>query len=448
MDTAEVAHLFSLDPLAGVKDPHGVTLIANTYWNGAPYHFREKVDADVEPLLLKAPDFREFHALYWTPRKTPKPRIAVIAMHPRVDFTRHYTFPRLLSRGIGCLGALTRNPNNDVDTVHEEIVLDLAACVRFLRERRGVEKVILIGNSGGGSLAALFQQQAEKRPEERIARSPDGFPTRLPKVDLVPADGLVLLAAHRGEGHVMLSCIDPSVVDELDPRKTDDSLDMYAPENGFREPPAWSRYSKEFLARYREAQRERVARIDAIALEKVARVREAIAVTEAPDFTSRPERERRALLRARHLEEVMVVYRTMANPHYVDDSLDPSNREYGSLLSPRPDLMNHKLLGFGRICTPRAWLSTWSGLRSNADLEKTLPEVTVPTLVVHAGRDKEIYRETDAVPVFRASGAADKSFLEIESGRHYFEPDFGQKRSPALEELMDHLIPWIEARFA
>ena len=36
----------------------------------------------------------------------------------------------------------------------------------------------------------------------------------------------------------------------------------------------------------------------------------------------------------------MVVYRTMANPDYVDRTLDPGPRDYGSLLSDRPDLMN------------------------------------------------------------------------------------------------------------
>src|SRR5690606_33044286 len=154
-----------------------MTIVANTYWGGAPYHFREKVEADVEPLLLKAPDFREFHGLYWTPRGNPRPEVAVVAMHPRVDFSRHYTFPRLLERGIGCLGALTRNPNNDGETVDGEIVLGLAACVRFLNERRGVRHVILVGNSGGGSLAALFQQQSTKPPAERIALAPGGLPT-------------------------------------------------------------------------------------------------------------------------------------------------------------------------------------------------------------------------------------------------------------------------------
>ena len=79
----------------------------------------------------------------------------------RVDFGRHYSFPRLLAAGIGCLGANTRNPNNDTDTVHEQIILDVGACVAHLRDR-GVRNVILLGNSGGGSLNAFYQAQAAR----------------------------------------------------------------------------------------------------------------------------------------------------------------------------------------------------------------------------------------------------------------------------------------------
>ena len=140
-------------------------LVSKTYWGGAPFNFRRPPrDAGVESRVLKAADGRELRALYWTPRDRPRPRVAVIAMHPRVDFTHHYTFPRLVEDGIGCLGANTRSPNNDTSTEHEEMVLDVAACVRWLREHRGVSTVVLLGNSGGGSLAALFQAQARLPP--------------------------------------------------------------------------------------------------------------------------------------------------------------------------------------------------------------------------------------------------------------------------------------------
>ena len=47
---------------------------------------------------------------------------------------------------------------------------------------------------------------------------------------------------------------------------------------------------------------------------------------------------------------------------YVDLSLGPSDRDYGSLSAHRPDLFNSGPFGFARMVTPEAWLSTWSGL--------------------------------------------------------------------------------------
>lgn len=423
-------------------------LISKTYWGGAPFNFRRKPrDAQVESLVLRTEDFRELHALYWTPAATPRPRIAVVCMHPRVDFTHHYSFPRLLDAGIGCLGANTRNPNNDVATVHEEIVLDVAACINFLRSRREVEVIILLGNSGGGSLSALYQAQANLPAGERIAVTPGGVSTRLPRATMPPADAMIYIAAHRGQGQVLAECIDPSVLDEHDPCATDPDLDMYNPANGFREPPAWTGYDDEFVARYRAAQLDRVARLDRRARHLIALANEAGAETERPEFNALSAYEQRRIQARSELESVMVVYRTMANLHYVDNHLDPSERDYGSLLSERPDLMNMKLLGFGRICTPHAWLSTWSGLSSNADLVRNLAGIGQPTLVAQAGRDREIYPRTDAEPIFAAVAASDKTCVTIAGARHYFEPDFGQKDSPHTEELMDAIIPWIQERF-
>jgi hypothetical protein len=425
-----------------------LTLVAKTYWLGPPFDFRRPPEpAQVEPVDLRAADFRRLRALWWTPAGPQRPAVAAVIMHPRVDFTRHYTVPRLVAAGIGCLAACSRNPNNDIDTVHEDLLLDVAAAVDFCRER-GARRVVLLGNSGGGSLFGYYQAQAELPPEQRVARTPAGRPTRLPQTTLGRADGLILVAAHRGQGKVLLDCIDPAVIDEADPLASDPAFDMYDPDNGFLPPPQWSHYDPEFVHRYRAAQRARVDRLDQRARELIAGQRAAAAARAAADFAGRPAAERLAVHRREAFQPVMVIYRTMANLHYVDDHLDPSPREYGSLLSDRPDLMNWQVYGFARVVTPEAWLSTWSGLSSNADLIANLTRVTVPTLLVHAGRDREVYRRTDVEPMVAASSAADRTAHQLASARHYFEPDFGAAEAPEVERLMDLVVPWIQERFA
>jgi pimeloyl-ACP methyl ester carboxylesterase len=221
---------------------------------------------------------------------------------------------------------------------------------------------------------------------------------------------------------------------------------MYREANGFKPAPEWSTFAPDFVTRYRTAQLERVRRLDETAHGLIAQNNRATELKSDPDFQALDADRQHDILRREARQPVMTIYRTMANLNYVDNHLDPSTREYGSLLSDRPDLMNQQIMGFGRLCSPEAWLSTWSGLSSNANLLSTLPGVHCPTLVINAGRDREIYPNTDATPIFEAVGAKDRSFLNFPEARHYFEPEFGAKEAPDVKEVMDHIIPWLQER--
>lgn len=414
-----------------------------------PFWFRTAPqNARLESLVLRTHDMRQLKALYWTSeRAAAPPKVGVVIMHPRVDFTHHYAVPRLVDAGFAVLAANSRHVGSELMAEHEEMVLDLDACVRHLHEKRGVEKVVLLGSSGGGSLAAFYQAEAGKAAGDRLPSSPGGAPTRFDTAALPRADAMIYLTAHLGQGKLLLGAIDPSVVDEMDPLSTDPRLDMYDTRNGFVEPPAWSSYEAEFLERYRAAQVERVSRLDAVARAHIQRHVEAVAECEAQGFGGRSFEERQALMKRRAAETVMVVHRTMASPAYVDRGIDPSARDYGSLLSERPDLMNVTALGFARTVTPRAWLSTWSGLSSNADLVANVALIHEPTLIVHAERDREIH-PSDAEALREACASKDKRKVTITGARHYLEPEPGERDAPHVEQAMDVIVPWIQERFA
>jgi hypothetical protein len=424
-----------------------MTLVSKTYWAGMPFWFRRAPAGTVsESLILRAHDMRQFRAVYWTLSGRPSPKIGVVLIHPRIDFTHHYTIPRLLEAGYGVLAACTRNGTNDALTEHEEMVLDVGACVRHLRERRSAEKVVLLGNCGGGSLVAYYQAEARLPPSERTTQSPGGSRTYFEGAEMLPADAMIYVATHRGQGKVLLDSIDPSITDEADPLSCNPELDMYAEENGFCEPPTWSRYDAAFLDRYRAAQRARVARLDEAARASIARQAEASEAAHEADFANRTNAEKRSILRRRTGEPVMTIYRTMANPAWVDRTIDPSGRDYGSLLSERPDLFNYAALGLGRTCSPRAWLSTWSGLSSRADLVANVARITEPTLLVTPSRDREIL-PADAAAIQNAMASPDKRAVTLDA-RHYFEPELGEKDAPDVHRLMDVVVPWIDERLA
>jgi hypothetical protein len=406
--------------------------------------FYDRIDASVrqEPVLLEAEDGGLGNAILYT--KDNRHRTVVCFMHPRADMSRHYAIPMLLEAGYGAFGQNSRWLNNDETCVHEILLLDVAAGMRFLRAR-GFEHIVLVGNSGGGSLYTFYQAQATTSPPGRLNVAPAGDSFDLNRFELPPADGLVLLAAHLGEGRILMQMIDPSVTDEYDPLSCDPSLDPYDPENGYRTPPESSRYSPEFVERYRQAQRRRVERLDGIArryLRERREAREGLARSQSAGLT-RPEQLK--LSRTATLGRHMIVYRTEADLRSLDLSLDPSDRDAGTLFSYRPDLTNYMEFGFARVCTPRAWLSTWSGLSSNADLLENAPKVTVPSLVVNYTGDNAIF-PSDARAAFYALGSSDRHLVSVRGDHYGFA--IGTQERTAAPEAVAEIVEWLRERFA
>jgi len=401
------------------------------------------IDARVrlEPVALEAQDGGLSQGLLHT---TGKHKTVVCFMHPKADMSRHYAMPALLDAGYATFGQNSRWVNNDELCVHENLLFDVAAGIRFLRQR-GFEKIVLCGNSGGGSLYAFYIAQSSTAPPGRLTETPAGDGVDLNGADLPVVDGYVNLAAHLGEGRILMSMIDPSITDETDPLSCDTNLDPFNPDNGYRRPPQSSQYAPAFVTRYRAAQRERVARLDQRARQMLADRHQARRQIVGDDFAQRPWAEQSHALRAGVVCPYMVVYRTEADLRMFDLSLDPSERDAGSLFSYRPDLTNYMEFGFARVQTARAWLSTWSGLSSNAALELTGPKVTVPSLVIYYRGDNAIF-PGDARTAFEAIAAADKQ-LTSAAGDHYGFAVGTQERSGAPQALQQ-VLTWLKDRFA
>jgi len=71
-------------------------------------------------------------------------------------------------------------------------------------------------------------------------------------------------------------------------------------------------------------------------------------------------------------------------------------------------------------------------------LADTMPRVTVPTLLIHPTADTEI-RIWQAKEIVEASGAADRTYIEMAGAPHYLE---GYRR-----EALAHASEWLAARY-
>ena len=329
-------------------------------------------------------------------------------MHPREIGVSNYLVPDVLEAGAAAWVMGARSPGNDIRLEHEAAVLDLAAGQRFLREQ-GYQNTVLLGISGGAALATMYAQQSGLAPADRIKRSPAGKPTGLEEAELPAPDGVILVSPHLGQGKLLQNCIDPAVTDENDPLASDDSLSAFNPANGWKRAPESSSYAADFLVRYREAQKARVSRIDAFALEKVKRRQDARKrVKEKPS---------RADVILGAYSPIFQVWRTDADPRCFDLSLEPTDRAYGTLWGANPFASNYGSVGFARVCTPESWLSNWSANHSNATMEKCAPALAKPTLMIQYTGDNSVF-PSEADAIFGWIGSADKVRYKI-SGNHH-----------------------------
>ena len=333
----------------------------------------------------------------------------LIFMHPASTLNLMPLPMAMAEAGHHVICAASRYAKNDTALIMEKVVADLGAYVRHAKEVLGYSKVVITGWSGGGSLALFYQSQAEA---PTLTDTPAGDPYDLTKADLIPADAVTFVAAHTGRARILAEWIDPSVVDEANPDSREPTLDLYGSE--VPQPP----YTQDFITVFRAVQTARIRRIT--------------------------DRAQRMLVQLKtrngaEVERPFIVHRTLADPRFLDPTLEPNGRPAGTCYLGVPETVNSGPVGLARFTTLRAWLSQWSPL-SRADALDTVPRIKAPLLVLENGAD-------DAVPtshpqqVFAAAQMDDKTYVTIPEASHYYRDQPEQ-----LAEAVRTLANWLGAR--
>lgn len=348
---------------------------------------------------------------YLKPKDAPS-KTVLIFMHPTGTMNLLPMPNALAAAGIHCLTCGSRYPHNDSALIMEKVLLDLGAYIRYAKEKLGFEKVILAGWSGGGSLSAFYQSQAEK---PSITATPAGDPVDVAGANLVPADAVMFLAAHVSRALTLTEWLDPSIRDECNPDDRERDLDLYDPENP-NQPP----YTQEFLDRFRAAQIARSEKIDNWVKEKLEHLRKAGRENEEYCFT---------------------VHGTMADPRWLDLSIDPNDRKGPNwCFMGDPKVVNMSPAGLARYSSLRAWLSQWSYAESRANGPRCAGDISKPVLVIENGADDGC-TPSHAARLFNGVKHDDKEFHRIEGATHYY---IGQPDKAA--EAVGVIVNWLRQK--
>ena len=319
----------------------------------------------------------------------------IVFMHP-VGGGMYLPMVRGLARaGHHVLWANSRYRGADHALIMEKVAADLGEAIVDAKERLGYERIVLAGWSGGGSLMTWYQSLAEAGAG--ISDTAAGDPYEVDASRMPAGDALLMLASHVSRHRILTEWLDPSIQDESAPLRRDPALNLYDPANP-NQPP----YSPDFLAAFAEAQIARNRRITAWAKERLDEIR----------ASSTPFRE-----------FAFTVHGTMADPRWLDPTIEPSDRPVGTCYLGDPEIVNDGPVGLARYSSLRSWISQWSWDDARCDAITSGPKISVPVLVVGNSAD-DACTPSHTTRLFDAIEHDRRQLHVVQGASHYYNgPD-------------------------
>lgn len=395
--------------------------------------------------------------LYEPTERHPKQRIAILVMHSDEDYLAFPTGPEMAERGYTALCANVMSKEGMIFSLADKMK-SVAAAVKYLRSLPSVEKIVLMGHSGGGTLMSAYQAIAENGPavfqgNEMILPYPGN--ERLP-----PADGMLLLDANWGNAVMQLFSLDPAVESENSGMMIHAWLDLFDPANGFS--PAGSVYPPEFIRRFQTSQSERNNGLIDDALNRYRLIQHGQGNYSDDEPLIIPGAAQGFTNNKLYAQDPRLMSHTR-KPHLL---LHPDGTRttemVHSLRGPEnPESFTHSFWAGARFLSVKTYLNSYAirtakeyrydedhvwGIDWDSSYSSTpgnMVHVKVPTLVMGMTAGWEFLASET---IFQMAGSEDKSIAFVEGATHRFSPAKDQFGDTG-KTLHDYVDEWLAVRY-
>jgi hypothetical protein len=395
-------------------------------------------------------------AVLYSPDASIKSRVAVVNMHEDGNRLNDIACTELVQRGFYVLCMNGRSDNNEALDFWNDLPLDVATGIKYLKDTVKASKILLYGGSGGAPLMTFYQNVAQNGLS--VCQGANKLiPCSKELAGLPQADGIILRDAHPGTAVNTLRSINPSLQRDDKPDQINAALDPFSAKNGFNANGP-SHYSREFQERYFKAQAARMNRLVDAALGKLRAIEagkyyykddDAFVIHKSEssrlsemDLTIHAGTVKPQKLLKNDGTTVTEVIKSVR----VADSRNPERAK--SFYDGSKFLTVRSFLGTRAIRAKHA-LDDIDYCSNNNSTPCHLHKITVPILILGMGghyflRDNEIHYEVSASP--------DKEYIVIEGASHGIRPCKACETTPGqysntVKNTFDYVQKWINARF-
>jgi hypothetical protein len=395
-------------------------------------------------------------AVLYSPDASVKTRVAIVNMHEDGNRLNDIACTELVQRGFYVLCMNGRSDNNEALDYWNDLPLDVASGVKYLKETVKASKILLYGGSGGGPLMTFYQNVAQNGPS--VCQGANKLiPCSSDLANLPPADGIILRDAHPGTAVNTLRSINPSLQRDDNPGARIAALDPFSAKNGFNS-SGTSHYSREFQERYFKAQAVRMNRLVDAALTKLHAMQAGKYYYNDDDAFVIHGSE------AGRLSEMdLTIHAGTLKPQKLlknDGTIVTEVVRSVRVADIRNPERAKSFADGSKFLTVRSFLGTRAirAKHSQDDIDYCsnnnstpchLQKITVPILILGMGghyflRDNEVHYEVSA--------SADKEYIIIEGASHGIRPCKACETTPGqysntVKNTFDYMQKWISARF-